>query len=162
VVLVGLGVSVAIMSAADLAIMGAADDEAIAGLGVFVTDPRVGRCYKQLKQEVIDRLQVVPCGQPHDAEVFAIASLRQQELPAQAELQRLGDQRCTAEFRSYVGVTSRESELNIRWSAPTGEEWASGDRTIVCALENPSDRLLGRVSEVGWSSEMLPAWDGEI
>jgi hypothetical protein len=134
VVLVGLGVSVAMI--------GTADDGAFAGLGIFVNDLRVGQCFNQPKQDEIERVEEVPCSQPHDAEVFAIAPLRGQELPAEAELERLGDQVCTARFRSYVGVAPHDSALDFGWWAPTKEAWASGDRMVVCALEYPDDRTL--------------------
>jgi Septum formation/Domain of unknown function (DUF4352) len=134
VVLVGIGVS--------LAMTGAADDRSLAGLGIFVNDLRVGQCFNQPKQDEVVRVEDVPCSQPHDAEVFAIAPLRGQELPAEAELERLSDQVCTAGFRSYVGVAAHDSPLDFAWWAPTKEAWASGDRTIACALENPDHRKL--------------------
>jgi hypothetical protein len=84
----------------------------------------------------------VPCTQPHDAEVFAIAPLPGQELPAEAELDRLSVEVCTAGFRSYVGVAPHDSPLDFSWWAPTKEAWASGDRMVVCALEYPDHRRL--------------------
>jgi Septum formation len=130
VVLAGLGVSLASMDAAD------------AGVGIGVDQLRIGQCFQQPAQDQIQTVEVVPCTQPHDAEVFAVAPLRGQELPAEAELERVGVEACEAGFRSYVGVAAHESELDFGWLVPTTEAWASGDRTIVCALEYPDDRSI--------------------
>jgi Septum formation len=134
IVLVGLGASVTMM--------GAADDGSPAGLGVAVNRLHVGQCFQQATQDEIHRVEVVPCSQPHDAEVSAIVPLRSQELPAEAELERLGAEACGDGFRSYVGVAAHESKLDYGWLVPNTEAWASGDRRIVCALEYPDDRRM--------------------
>jgi hypothetical protein len=122
--------------------MGAADDGSPAGLGVGVNRLRVGQCFQQSTQDEIHRVEVVPCSQPHDAEVSAIVPLRSQELPAETELERLGAEACGDGFRSYVGVAAHESELDYGWLVPNTEAWAGGDRTVVCTLEYPDDRRM--------------------
>jgi F0F1-type ATP synthase membrane subunit c/vacuolar-type H+-ATPase subunit K len=97
-----------------------------------------------------ETVDVVPCSQPHDEEVFAIVPLGGQSLPASAELELLADQACAARFRAYVGVALRASRLDFGWWAPSKESWASGDRTVVCVLENAdASRLVGSMRGAG-------------
>jgi hypothetical protein len=98
----------------------------------------------------VETVDVVPCSQPHDEEVFAIVPLGGQQLPAEAELQRLAEPACTAQFRTYVGVASDASQLDFDWWTPTKESWASGDRTVLCVLENAdTSRLVGSMRGTG-------------
>ena len=136
VVLVGLGVSAAMMAAAPD--------------GSLVSDLRVGQCYQQPKDEQTPWVEVLSCGQPHDAELFAIVPLGGQVLPAEAELERLADQACAVQFRAYVGVAPEASRLDFGWWAPTKASWASGDRSVVCSLESAdASRLVGSMHGTG-------------
>jgi hypothetical protein len=136
VVLVGLGVSAVMMAAVPH--------------GSLVSDVRVGQCYQQPKDEQTQWIEVLSCRQPHDAEVFAIVPLGGQALPAEAELERLADNACTAQFRVYVGVAPEASRLDFDWWAPTKESWASGGRTVMCALQNAdASRLVGSMHASG-------------
>jgi hypothetical protein len=136
IVLLGLGVSVAVM--------GTADDRSRAGLRMVIDDLQVGHCYEPATQNAVGMVDVVPCNQPHVGEVFAIVRLREPKLPAEAELERLSDRVCAARFPQYVGVALRDSKLNFGWWTPTKESWADGDRTLVCVLEDPNrHRLIG-------------------
>jgi hypothetical protein len=136
VVLVGLGVSAAMMAAAPD--------------GSLVSDLRVGQCYQQPKDEQFPWVELLSCPQPHDAEVFAIVPLGGQVLPAETALEQLADNACAAQFRSYVGVAPEASRLDFDWWAPTKTSWADGDRTVVCALGNAdSSRLVGSMHGIG-------------
>jgi hypothetical protein len=144
VVLVGLGVSAAMMAAAPD--------------GSLVSDVRVGQCYQQPKDEQAQWVELLSCPQPHDAEVFAIVPLAGQVLPAEAELERLADKACTAQFRVYVGVAPDASRLDFGWWAPTKESWASGDRTVVCELESAdASRLVGSMHGTGTATATATA-----
>jgi hypothetical protein len=125
VVLGGLGVSVAMM---------ATQDQLAAVSGHFNGDLQIGQCYQDSEQ---DQLNVVPCSQRHDGEVFAIVPLPGKDLPSEAELERLSDQACAAQFRAYVGVASQDPDLYFYG-------WANGDGTMVCTLETlDSSGLVG-------------------
>jgi hypothetical protein len=120
------------------------DEEAAAGAVPFVNDARVGQCYQNNGSDA------APCGQRHDVEVFAILPLGGQQLPAEAELDRLAEPACTAQFRTYVGVASDASRLDFDWWTPTKASWASGDRTVLCVLENADgSRLVGSMRGTG-------------
>jgi hypothetical protein len=138
VVLGGLGVGVAVM---------ATQDQLAADWGRFISDLRIGQCFQEPEQ---DQIKVVPCSQPHDGEVLASVPLQGQALPSEAELERLGDQACTAQFRAYVGVASHVPNLDFSWWAPTPESWADGGRTMVCTLATlDGSRLVGSKRNAG-------------
>jgi Septum formation len=102
-------------------------------------DLQIGQCY----QDSGDQLNVVPCGQRHDGEVFAIVPLPGNDLPSEAELERLSDQACATPFRAYVGVASQDPDLYFFG-------WPNGDRTMVCTLETlDSSGLVGSMRNAG-------------
>jgi F0F1-type ATP synthase membrane subunit c/vacuolar-type H+-ATPase subunit K len=117
---------------------------------------KVGECVQDdtpRDKVQVETVDVVPCRQPHDVEVFAIVPLAGQVLPAEAELERLADHACAAQFRTYVGVASQATQLRFDWWAPTKESWASGDRTVLCVLENAdASRLVGSMHASGGRS----------
>jgi hypothetical protein len=142
VVVVGLGISVAFMRPLDN--QAPENEQATAGAVPFVNNARVGQCYQNNGSDA------VPCGQPHDVEVFAILPLGGQQLPTEAELDRLAEPTCTAQFRTYVGVASDASQLDLDWWTPTKASWASGDRTVLCVLENAdASKLVGSMRGTG-------------
>lgn len=131
VVLAGLGVSVTMM---------ATQDQLAADFARFTGDLQIGQCYQNSEQ---DQLNVVPCSQRHDGEVFAIVPLPGKDLPSEAELERLSDQACATPFRAYVGKESQDPDLYFFG-------WPNGDRTMVCALETlDSSGLVGSMRSAG-------------
>jgi hypothetical protein len=100
-------------------------------------DLQIGQCYSG------DQLNVVSCSQRHDGEVFAIVPLPGKDLPSEAELERLSDHACAAQFRAYVGVGSHDPNL---WFFG----WPNGDGTMVCTLETlDGSGLVGSMRNAG-------------
>jgi F0F1-type ATP synthase membrane subunit c/vacuolar-type H+-ATPase subunit K len=100
-------------------------------------DLQVGQCYSG------DQLNVVSCSQRHDGEVFAIVPLPGKDLPSEAELERLSDQACAAQFQAYVGEASQDPDLYFFG-------WPNGDRTMACTLETlDGSGLVGSMRDAG-------------
>jgi hypothetical protein len=117
-----------------------------AGEKVGLGDVRTGDCYNEPEGagDSVATVDVVPCQQPHDAEVYAIVPVNSRRLPSDDALDELGDRVCAARFRPYVGVPLRDSTLDFTFFTPTRESWEAGDRTIICALGDPdSDPVEG-------------------
>jgi hypothetical protein len=104
-------------------------------------DPAPGR---QLRQ-----VDVTPCDQPHDNEVFATV-----EHPAGADFPFPGhdgvvahaEQACPGPFAAYVGIAYAQSRFSLFPIVPSRESWAKGDRQIICALyDNEAGKLTGSV-----------------
>lgn len=104
-------------------------------------DPSPGR---QLRQ-----IDVTPCVQPHDNEVFGTV-----EHPATADVAFPGhdaivahaEQACPAPFVEYVGMAYDQSRFSLFPIVPSAESWAKGDRQIICALyDNEAGKITGSV-----------------
>lgn len=120
-----------------------------AGL-VGVTEARVGDCASFLEgtttDDVISDLNGVPCEQPHDMEVYALAAHDDAgAYPGREALGLFGEEVCRSEFEGYVGAPyETEPILDIRYFTPEPDGWSEGDRGITCALVAiDGDALIG-------------------
>ncbi len=104
---------------------------------------RAGHCIDREPTDTFETMPVVPCGQPHDVEIYAVRDLRGGRWPGQQAVDELADEACRAAFRTYVGVEYNESTLEISWSTPTADGWRYGDRSALCILNDPAGRLVG-------------------
>lgn len=87
--------------------------------------------------DVVFSLDAVPCSQPHDKEVFAVASIVGvwDEFPGQTTLENYAYEQCSGSlFDDFVGVAYFDSALDVVTLTPSTESWDQGDREIVCAL----------------------------
>lgn len=81
---------------------------------------------------------VTTCAQPHDAEVFGVATVRDANgnptwsFPGDEAVTEQADNWCVTEFASYVGSTPETSDLNLHFIAPNEDSWRAGARSIVC------------------------------
>jgi hypothetical protein len=78
---------------------------------------------------------VVPCTEPHGAEVFFVGDPWGPEAtyPGDPALDVRWNEVCTAEFERYVGVASVRSVLGLSgWTGWGADGWAQGLRDIAC------------------------------
>lgn len=112
------------------------------GGSVSVGKLRVGDCYSApALADITDAgtstsptsVDVVPCGEDHQAEVFQIIELHGHRFPGEDGVdRRLVD--CLRSFEQYVGRPYRKSELDVIFFYPTSTSWRFGDRLITCSL----------------------------
>jgi hypothetical protein len=111
---------------------------------VTLEDLRVGDCFsfKSDATEIND-VEGLPCSEPHESEVYAIANYSGAVYPeSDAQLdQAIGDV-CLPPFESYVGRSYEESVLFITAITPTEESWNDGNRQFICHLFEADDELL--------------------
>lgn len=115
---------------------------------VFRTRP--GDCFDDPEPgRQLGQLDVTPCDQPHDNEVFATV-----DHPAPADMPFPGhdgvvayaEQACPAPFAAYVGIAYAQSRFSLFPIVPSQESWVKGDRQIICALyDNEAGKLTGSV-----------------
>jgi hypothetical protein len=84
----------------------------------------------------IERLEVLPCEQPHDNEIFHSFTLAEGPMPAQDEIFGLAANQCFPAFDAFVGIEFEISALDIFPLTPTLEQWEGGHRMIHCVLFN--------------------------
>lgn len=77
-------------------------------------------------------VDTLPCGEPHDNEVFEVLDLPDGDWPGRARLEQLVAERCGPAFEREVGPDRGD----LAWFPfqPDAGTWARGDRRVVCAL----------------------------
>ncbi|MFA9430056.1 septum formation family protein [Egicoccus sp. AB-alg2] len=134
-----------------------ADGTIVAAGKVTASDLRVGDCFDDRADEAqseatveIADVAAVPCGDPHDNEVFHAFELAGTTLPSDEEVFTLVDERCVPAFDEYVGQSFLTSELDLFPIWPTAEAFAAGDRMVLCSVY-PMDgsKLTGSVRGSG-------------
>lgn len=96
--------------------------------------------------EVSD-LPGVPCGQPHDNEVYATFDVVGDEYPGQDRIDELADQGCLDRFAAAIGAPYEESVLVFTTLTPSEGSWSErNDREVVCvAYHMELEKLTGSV-----------------
>ncbi len=93
-------------------------------------------------------MSVVPCGQPHGAEVYFAGNLwsAQQPFPGDKAINRKSNARCISAFTVYVGVSLDQSSLYFTSKVPGVESWINGDRHVFCAAyDSEGNNLQGSI-----------------
>jgi hypothetical protein len=114
--------------------------EIVSGGQLDVMSLQVGDCFndpEELEQVVFD-VAAVPCSDPHDNEVFAVAPLGGafgDSYPGEEALDEYSYEICSGQlFDNYVGAAYADSSLEVFSFSPTEESWNDGDREFVCSL----------------------------
>lgn len=109
-----------------------------------VTALRPGQCVDQPASPTgVEEVEVVPCDDPHDLEVFALVELPEGPYPGADGRSQAAQEACNERFAAYVGVEPSASALATGFLVPTEEGWQAGDREVVCLLYEPDTRLTG-------------------
>lgn len=80
----------------------------------------------------VETVPTVPCGDPHDGEVYAETALEGDELPADVEDQ--ADAFCYDAFEPFIGMTYEESAVDFTYFTPSEGSWGQGDRAVQCIV----------------------------
>jgi Septum formation len=103
------------------------------GGSVTLDQLKVGDCVQASADGTLDAdIPVVACTDVHQEEVFAVFDLPGGAWPSGDAAEDAVYSKCQPLFASYGGVPAANSLI---WYGPTREEWANGDRRIVCAYQ---------------------------
>lgn len=126
-----------------------ADDGSLTSAGnVDVTELRIGDCFSAGDEVEIADVDGVPCDEPHQYEVFAVADHEGDVYPTEAEMDAIFESTCVAAFEPYVGADYATSSLYASMITPSESSWDDGDREYVCTLYEPVDETLVEVVEL--------------
>ena len=95
---------------------------------------KVGQCVQLPTGDNITDLETTDCSALHDAEVFHLTQVTEDERPSDSELEDIGGDACLAAFEGYVGIPFEESELDYTILYPSPGSWEQGDREIICFI----------------------------
>jgi hypothetical protein len=105
---------------------------------------RVGECVNY-GPDGISSPTVVPCGQPHDAEVYARFALAGHRWPGSAAIGAQARQGCTARLGSYLNPQLATTVLAESYVFPDQGAWNAGERAVICEIRSTSGKLTGSV-----------------
>ena len=91
----------------------------------------------------VDVVEVVPCEEPHDSELFARLAVTEDSFPGADYLIREGGTRCQSAFADFIGVDFSESVYDFTFYYPTPSSWVDGDRSIFCLAHEPGVQRTG-------------------
>jgi hypothetical protein len=125
-----------------------ADSGEVTGSGeINVFTLSVGDCMSDStsESEVTD-VNVVPCDQPHDFEVYYDFSIPDGDWDEEA-VYAAAEQGCLEQFPTFVGLSYEESLLDFSYYAPTQQSWEEGnDRIVSCFIGDPSTQTTGSLA----------------
>lgn len=106
---------------------------------VAVDDLRTGDCFNSADAGEISEVHGVPCGEPHEYEVFAVGDYGAENaaFPSDAEMELAFGAVCEPAFEPYVGTPYATSAIFGSMITPSEGSWSDGDRQFVCVLYEP-------------------------
>ena len=123
---------------------------AIVGAGsVDAFQMRVGDCFDDgstFNDEEVNSVPGVPCGQPHDNEVYAVFDVSASSFPGE-KMADMAHESCVQRFEAFVGKDYESSSLDVATLYPTRESWQQqNDREVICAVYDiDTKKLTGSV-----------------
>lgn len=109
-------------------------DETVSEDVTSVPFVEVGDCLPKVPTGLRATVKVVPCSQPHRAEVYAVWEMGGGPYPRTKQLVRLADDGCWKRFKPYIGHGYYSSNLEFTYSMPDEEAWRNDARTVVCVV----------------------------
>jgi hypothetical protein len=89
--------------------------------------------------------RVVPCGQPHDAEIYAAFRLAGRNWPGSAAVGARARHGCVARLGSYLNPQLATAALAQFYIFPSSGAWAVGERSVICEVRSTQGKLTGSV-----------------
>jgi len=108
----------------------------------------VGDCTGPITEGDVESLQVIPCGTAHNYEAYASTDLAGTEFPGEAEVKKQANKFCTTEFRTFVGLATKDSSYDMFYLYPVEDSWASGDREVLCLVGTDKGGIKGSLKAV--------------
>lgn len=115
-------------------------DEAGAVVTAGVVDAfsvRRGDCLLAPDGSRLADVELVPCADVHDLEVFHAFEQPGDDYTSRNTLLAQAKAACDLEFPAAIGVAYGASALEYRSIVPSEASWRHGDRTILCAVFDP-------------------------
>jgi hypothetical protein len=105
---------------------------------------QVGNCVNS-GPDGISSPTVVPCGQPHDAEVYARFALTGHNWPGGAAIGAQARRGCTARLGGYLNPQLATTVLAESYVFPDQGAWNAGERAVICEIRSTAGKLTGSV-----------------
>ncbi len=94
-------------------------------------------------------VEVVPCDQPHDGEVYAVSELPQEQWPGEVAVLETARGDCEQQLQAALRGAGGDG-VGFYPITPTERSWVDGDdRTVVCVAHGPAGTVSGRLLPEG-------------
>ncbi len=115
---------------------------------------RVGDCLdvsSTEESEVLDSVPTVPCGEPHEGEVYASHALADGDFPGDEAVAAQAEELCYSDFQAFVGLAYEDSTLDFSTMYPTADSWQLlDDREVLCVVVDPAAAVTGTLEGAGY------------
>ncbi|MBK8445607.1 MAG: septum formation family protein [Micropruina sp.] len=108
----------------------------------------VGDCTGAMKEGDVSSLKVIPCDQPHYFEAYARTDLEDGDFPGEDELTKHANTFCSEQFKTFIGLSTKDSAYDMFYLYPVKESWATGDREVLCFVGSTSGKVTGTLKGV--------------
>ena len=105
---------------------------------------RTGDCVNS-PPNAITAPQVLPCGQPHNGEIYATFSVAGHRWPGTAAIGAQARQGCAARLGGYLNPQLATAVLAESYIYPDQGAWDAGERTVICEIRSTAGKLTGSV-----------------
>jgi hypothetical protein len=105
---------------------------------------RPGQCFDSSPNGIAGA-HVVPCVQPHDAEIYGTFRVAGQRWPGAAALGTQARLGCQARLSGYLNPELATRGLAESYAYPNQGAWAAGAHTVMCEIRGTQGRLTGSV-----------------
>ena len=92
---------------------------------------------------------VIPCAQPHDAEIYGAFSVASRHWPGTAALSEQARRGCQRRLSGYLNPQLDPSGMTEFYVYPNPGAWAAGGRSIICEIRGTHGKLTGSVRASG-------------
>jgi hypothetical protein len=106
---------------------------------------RAGDCIKKFGEGTSFTVDAVPCGEPHDTQVYALFDLADKPFPGEAAVTADAERGCTERLPEAMNARVSGGDVSIGYYQPQEATWGR-DREVACVF----------VSEKGEITEQLP------
>ncbi|MFT4157827.1 MAG: septum formation family protein [Microbacterium sp.] len=123
--------------------------EVTEGSNIDIFALKVGDCKLESASGLISDVDVVPCSEPHDEEVYYEITMDDGEFSEDA-IDAASEECIGDAFTNFVGLTYNESTLEVYPLTPTQETWDElNDRVIQCIVSDPAGQTTGSLKGSG-------------
>lgn len=123
--------------------------EVTEGSNIDVFSLKVGDCMMASESGLIEDVDVVPCAEAHDEEVYY--ELKMDDGEFNSDDVDAASQECIGDaFASFIGIDYDSSSLEVYPITPTQDTWDQlNDRVIQCVVYDPAGQTTGSLAGTG-------------
>lgn len=128
--LIGAIVAVAVLAGVDRDEDGNVQEET--SMNVFDVEP--GDCLEAFDIDADQKVVVLPCAQPHGAQVITQFDLADGDWPGDEQVASQAESGCRDRIADVLGTRVDEGGLGLGYFHPEESSWDVGDRTVLCLV----------------------------